>query len=103
MALAYCVELRKSIKCMCVHKYELLYYYCLIATTAVHCFFFKLLVFRQDDVGTHWYAVVSGSLDVCLVDPDCPEKVCSVIYKSCVCMWDCGTRYVISILLIPEY
>ncbi|XP_065898969.1 rap guanine nucleotide exchange factor 4-like isoform X3 [Dysidea avara] len=33
------------------------------------------------DVGTHWYAVISGSLDVCLVDSDCPEKnisICSI-------------------------
>jgi len=55
---------------------------------SMHMFIYAailLKVFHQGDVGTHWYAVISGSLDVCLVDSDCPEKV--IKYRIVYCMF----------------
>ena len=37
-------------------------------------------VFHQGDIGTHWYAVITGTLDVCLINPDSPEEVSMFTY-----------------------
>lgn len=36
-------------------------------------------MFHQGDIGTHWYAVISGTLDVCLKNPDSPDEVRMII------------------------
>ena len=35
----------------------------------------SFLVFHQGDIGTHWYAVISGHLDVCIINADAPDEV----------------------------
>ena len=43
-------------------------------------------VFHQGDIGTHWYVVISGTLDVCLINADFPDEV-SLLLPSYLCAY----------------
>ena len=42
--------------------------------------FLSLQVFHQGDIGTHWYVVISGTLDVCLINADSPDEVSLLLH-----------------------